>query len=129
MSTPTAENLIDEQKKIELEKKRALFRELHDLFSDIEWNEANNELLLISESIAGAIDKLIKAQKLSDLSVEVSGETDAEKERSSRILSIFSELKAEEVSAYLSVLQNAFQVSVNLKAKGKTVKELEVKLL
>jgi predicted nucleic acid-binding protein len=129
MSTPTAEQLIDEQKKLEIEKKRALFREVHDTFVCLDWNAANNELLLISESIAGAIDKMIKAQKLSDVSAEISGDTDEEKSRSQHILEILKELPVEEASAFLSVMQNALQVSVNLQAKGKTVKELDVKLL
>lgn len=129
MSTPTAEQLIDEQKKLEIEKKRALFREVHDTFAGIDWNAAHNELLLLSESIAGAIDKMIKEKKLSDVSAEISGDTDEEKSRSQHILEILKELPVEEASAFLSVMQNALQVSVNLQAKGKTVKELDVKLL
>src|SRR5688572_7983409 len=123
MAEPTIERTPEQE--AELKAKRRTFKELHDVFKDDKWPDAQQAVMDLVGLIYEAKEREAKSRQFKDLDVKpAEGST----EKMEVALKVLGELTIHEAEAFLGALENAITVHNRIKTKDLTVADLEVKL-
>jgi hypothetical protein len=109
-----------------LEKKRSVFRKLHEYFLDAEIYSVSPDTSATSALIEAAFEKLQKEVFVSSLKLSVDGK---DMEKLKELLDIFSETTVNDALDFLRVLGNAVDHERIQKTKDWKVKDLEITIL
>jgi hypothetical protein len=114
---------LSPEEEAELEKKRLLFRQLHDLLAESENYDAEVTLGMVSGAVQASYNSYAAKVLLSDLGIS------CDDLKQNEILKLLKGLSVEETISWLSALNNAINKHRYVLLKDKTVKDLDIQLL